>query len=332
MTNIREPFHCRVNTLFPMNPITSSLIAGAIFSTVTLHAADAPSAAFEQDRKAILGMTGDFEVNFFFHETVPLHTGYQTIGKPYKEEAFETVSVAEDKGTTIILQHVLQVDRIVVKHWSQIWTYQDRDILNFQGHNTWEKQKLAETATRGTWTQRVTGTTDEPRYESSGIWVHHPGASVWTSGETCRPLPRREYSSRNDYDILRVTNRQTITANGWYHEQDNEKWVKRDGKQFPLCREVGLNSYLRVPEGEFAMAKSYWDKTASFWKQVRSVWEEVGTENPEIILQAKVDDRSLHKSMEILAKRVTKGETIPDAEIRDLIASFLVVAPDQTKP
>lgn len=314
-----------------MKPITPFLIAGAIFATVTLHAAETPSGDFEKDRKAILGMVGNFEVNFFFHETLPLKADYKTIAKPYKEEAFETVSVAEDNGKTIILQHVLEVDRMVVKHWAQEWTYEDREISSFQGHNTWEKQQLGETETKGAWTQRVTGTTDEPRYEGSGKWVHYPDSSVWTSDESNRPLPRREYTTRTDYDLLSVTNRQTVTATGWFHEQDNEKWVKRDGKEFPLCREVGLNTYTRVTDGEFAGAKNYWEKTAPFWKQVRSVWSKLDAENPKIELRDKVDGRTLHASMDDMAKRVIKGESVSDGEIRDLIATYTVAAPDQAK-
>jgi hypothetical protein len=332
MTSTREPYSGRADTFSPMKPITSFLVASAILSTVTLSAADAPSAAFEQDRQAILGMSGDFAVSFFFHETLPLQAGYKTIGKPYKEDAFETVNVVEDHGNTIILQHVLEVDRIVVKHWSQVWTYEDSDILEFQGHNTWVNQELGEAETKGTWTQRVTGTTDEPRYESVGKWVHHPDSSVWTSATTFRPLPRREYSTRSDYDLLSVTNRQTVTANGWYHEQDNEKWAKRDGKQFPLCREFGLNSYIRVNEGEFTGAHKYWDKTAPFWKQVRTVWDASAAAKPQIVLQDTVGGRSLQESMEAMAKRVTKGEAVPDTEIRELIGSFITGAADQTKP
>ncbi len=331
MTSTREPVSVRAGIFSPMKPITTLLVAGAIFSTITLHAADVPSEAFEKDRKAILRMTGDFAVTFFFDETMPLQAGYQPIGKPYEEEAFETVKVAEDHGTTIILQHVLEVDRVVVKHWSQIWTYEDRETLTFQGDSTWEKQQLSETEIKGAWTQRVTGTTDEPRYESAGKWVHHPDASVWTSGVTLRPLPRREYSTRSDYDLLSVSNRQTVTDQGWYHEQDNEKWVKRDGKQFPLCREAGLNRYMRVSEGEFAGANKYWDKTASFWKQVRTAWDESAASRSTVVLQDKTDGRSFHDSMEAMAKRVTKGEVVTDTEIRKLIGSYVGVAPDQTK-
>ncbi len=315
-----------------MKPFNTMLVAGVILSAIPAKAGNPSNEAFEKDRKAILGMSGGFEVNFFFHETLSFRDSYETIGIPYKEEAFETVKVAEDSGTRIVLQHVLQVDRVVVKHWSQEWTYEDREVLEFQGHNSWVKRSLPAADAKASWTQRVTGTADEPRYESTGKWVHHPESSEWTSGTTSRPLPRREYSTRSDYDLLSVTNRQTVTASGWYHEQDNTKWVKRDGNRFPLCREAGLNRYIRVSDGEFTKADGYWEKTAGFWKQVRAAWDEVAATQPEIVLRKKVDGSGLHESLSGLAKRVTGGETVPDSEIRALIGSFTTETEEPTKP
>ena len=47
---------------------------------------------------------------------------------------------------------------------------------------------------------------------------HGGGVSTWISDETWRPLPRREFSVRKDYDVLVGTNRHTITAQGWVQE------------------------------------------------------------------------------------------------------------------
>jgi hypothetical protein len=299
----------------------------ACCSISTLHAADA---SFEKDRQAILGMSGEFTVDFYFHETLSLHSDYPTVAKPYHEEANETVKIAEDSGKRIVLQHILQVDKMVVKHWSQVWTYEDDAILEFQGNSKWEKKPL--TATVGSWTQRVTEVTDAPRYEARGTWVHHPASSTWTSELTNRPLPRREYTTRSDYDLLRVTNRHTVTAAGWFHEQDNTKWVIRDGKEYPLCREIGLNRYLRTKEAEFAKANRYWEKTAGFWQQVRTVWDEQALAHPQLTLQEKVNDRSLHQEMTAFTQRASAGKPVPDSEIRSLISSFLTAVPAAHQP
>ena len=44
-----------------------------------------------------------------------------------------------------------------------------------------------------------------------GRWEHFGNVSTWLSSTTWRPLPRREFSVRKDYDVLVGTNRHTIT-------------------------------------------------------------------------------------------------------------------------
>mgnify|MGYP006197439051 CR=1 FL=1 len=69
--------------------------------------------------------------------------------------------------------------------------------------------------------------------------------STWISDETWRPLPRREFSVRKDYEVLVGTNRHTITPDGWLQEENNLKRVlpeRRDlARRLPgrLSRHVG---------------------------------------------------------------------------------------------
>jgi hypothetical protein len=214
-----------------------------------------PAAAdekFDQDRKAILAMAGDFKVGFHFEETLSLREDYKPTEKPYEEEAFETVKVVEDSGKRIVLQHILQAGPAVVKHWAQIWTYEDTELLEFQGSRVWTTRKLDPAEVKGKWTQRVTQVDDSPRYEGIAAWVHQEQSSEWTA-QANRPKPRRE-EKRDDYDLLVVTNRHTITPLGWFHEQDNTKWVKRDGKQFPLVR-LSPGEGPRLREGECVLGQ-----------------------------------------------------------------------------
>ncbi len=308
------------------------LAVGAIFAGMIARAEPITNPAFEKDRQAILRMAGEFSVEFRFQETLSLHEAYQANEKPYLEDAYETVKIAEDSGRRIVLQHILQVDKVVVKHWSHVWTYEDREILEFRGHRTWGTRMVAENEAKGAWTQRVTEVTDEPRYEGIGRWVHHAGSSEWTSDLSHRPLPRREYTTRSDYDMLLVTNRHTVTPAGWYHEQDNTKRVKRDGQDYPLCREVGFNRYLRVKDQDFAKANRYWEKTTNFWTQLRKIWETTTTTVPEIQLHEKVNGESFYQIVGNLTDRVTKGETISDTEIRTTIAPFLVTTTKAAQP
>jgi len=88
--------------------------------------------SFSRDRAAILGMAGKFEVEFNFTETVALAPDYE-LKKPYTSKAHELVKVVEDTDKSITLQHLLVVDGefgpAVIKHWAQIWKYEDPNSL-----------------------------------------------------------------------------------------------------------------------------------------------------------------------------------------------------------
>lgn len=318
--------------LSPMKLPSMLLAAGVMLSGMLARGEETPGSEFEKDRQAILKMSGDFQVTFHFQETLSLREGYAIKEKAYDEDAHETVKVVEDSGRRIVLQHLLQAGGHVVKHWAQVWTYEDTELLEFTGSRTWVIRQLPKDEVKGTWTQRVTEVTDEPRYEGSGKWVHQDGLSEWTSDLTNRPLPRREYTKREDYDLLLVTNRHAVTANAWYHEQDNTKQVKRDGASYPLCREVGLNRYERVTDFDFTAANDYWKKTSDFWKDVRQSWDAALVGHPQIKLKDKGDGQSFHKVMNQFTERVLKGEKVEAAEIRAALDAYVIVPTEAKQP
>jgi hypothetical protein len=93
---------------------------------------------------------------------------------------------------------------------------------------------------------RMSGTFDvdfDFRETRALVEGYEDGTAVWTSAETWRPLPRREYSKRDDYDVLIATNRHVIGPDGWRHEQQNRKWVIDEAHS--LVEEEGLNVYRR---------------------------------------------------------------------------------------
>lgn len=277
--------------------------------------------SFEKDRKAILQMAGDFKVSFHFQETIALKGDYQPKEKPYTTDAFETVKVVEDSGKKIVLQHLLQVGDTVVKHWAQTWSYEDGTSFKFQGDRNWVQCKQENV--RGGWTQQVTEVTDEPRYEGFGHWVHTTDSSEWTSDITNRPLPRREYTTRKDYDLLVVTNRHTVTPKGWYHEQDNTKWVKNRGKNYPLCREVGLNRYERVEGHDFAKANQYWKETEGLWREVRKFWDQTMAQNTEVKLRKDVGGSSMSKILTPFEEQAKQGKPIKFEELEAAMKPFV---------
>lgn len=264
-------------------------VTSLLFSTLLANA-DSES-KFQQDRAAILGMAGQFDITFEFQETIPLVEGYE-LRKPYKEDARELVKLVEDKGTEITLQHILVLEDMdgprIIKHWAQIWKYEDPLVLNYEGNMTWLPETLSDKEVKGTWTQFVTQVDDSPRYKAAGTWVHNGNYSAWTSMPSTRPLPRREYTKRSDYDLLKVINQHIITPEGWVHTQQNRKFVRRNGKNKSLCLERGTNTYKRILEldeiaqEDFAAAEKYWEETHPFWADVRNAWTAIvtGTAGP----------------------------------------------------
>lgn len=288
----------------------------------------------QQDRRAILAMTGDYRVTFQFQETVGIEPGYE-FHDPYYSEATEFVEVIEDTGDFISLQHILVLkdketgeDR-VVKHWRQDWKYQDTRLNEFRGNKTWELVTLEPEEVAGKWSQAVYQVDDSPRYEAVGRWTHTGNRSVWESDDTWRPLPRREFSKRSDYQVLVAKNRHTITPEGWVHEQDNYKLVLDDEGQPEkvLAHESGLNVYDRVDDVDFTAGHQYWDQTQAYWQDVREIWADVLGQPGSVTLEAKVDDKRLHQVMFDLADQVREGEVYDSATmqpvIRERITSFV---------
>ena len=102
--------------------------------------------------------------------------------------------------------------------------------------NAWAPREVPEDQRRGAWVQSVYQVDDSPRYAARGRWEHSDGLSTWISDETWRPLPRREFSVRKDYDVLVGTNRHTITPTGWVQEENNLKLALDDAGSRGSCR------------------------------------------------------------------------------------------------
>lgn len=285
-------------------------------SLVTMLATAGAGTPPEADRQAILGMAGKFKVHFHFAETLPLQPGY-TLQKPYDEDAHELVVVAEDAGDRIALQHLLVVGSgKVVHHWRQVWTYEDTRINEFRGNNTWITKTLTSEQANGTWSQLVTQVDNSPRYESWGRWKHEGGAARWTSGETWRPLPRREHTKRSDYDVLAGTNTQILTAEGWAHEQANTKLDLDPPKA--VAREEGLNRYTRDEKFDFSPAAKFWETYGHFSNLVTEVWRDVLASEDGYRLEADIEVSELRDEIEALRKA-----NLPASEAREKVASAI---------
>lgn len=287
--------------------------------------------AFEKDRRAILAMLGEYEVTFTFRETVALKPGYER--KTSKDAgAFETVVLVEDSGRKIVLQHLLvsKDGAHVIKHWRQDWIFEAPTRFEFTEDQTWRVKPIAAAITQAAWTQCVYEVNDAPRYCGTGKWRHDTGAPTWTSDPTWRPLPRREYTVRSDYNALNATNRHTITPAGWTHEQDNAKTVREgESTQDILVREFGFNEYRRITSFDFTPAYAYWNATKEYWRRVRQDWDERFAKSAGLSLKTTVDGMALIKPLFEKAENVRAGQEVTDAEIAVLFERW-VAAPGAT--
>ena len=276
---------------------------------------------FERDRRAILAMAGGYRTTFDFIETIGFTPDYQP-RPPYQSWATEYVYVIADEPRLISLQHILVMtfqgddgslsEPMVTKHWRQDWRYEDHDLHVYAGRNRFERRRLPPDQVRGTWSQSVFQVDDSPRYQAVGRWHHNANHSTWTSNDTWRPLPRRESSVRDDYDVLAGTNRVTLVPQGWVHEEDNLKVVLNDNRepaeQMPfLAREAGLNRYRHVTGYDFSAGDVYWDRTAPFWAEVRDAWGRVFAEHDAFTLRPAAHGKPLFQVMFELAERFAEA-------------------------
>jgi hypothetical protein len=295
-------------------------LAGAANAAVPTPAAS----TFDADRQAILAMLGEYGVDFDFKETVLLKSGYERAPAQHSG-GNEVVILVEDSGERIVLQHLLvSDDGHVTKHWRQDWHYQAASRLEFSEDQTWRVRPIDAALTAGAWTQCVFEVSDAPRYCGTGKWNHKYGSATWTSDRSWRPLPRREYTKRDDYNALNVENRHTIVPGGWTHEQDNTKSVRGvDGSSQSLTREFGFNDYRRITGFDFGPAYRYWDATKDYWAQVRAEWDARISAGEGVHLKTKVDGMPLIVATFTQAEKVQKGGRVSDEQISQVFERYV---------
>lgn len=299
-------------------------LAVAAPANYTRPCAEPGLSAFECDRRSILAMAGEFRVKFAFDETAALAPGYAPHA-PQRSGGTELVLVIADSGEHISLQHILVLgkDHTVVKHWRQDWQYQPASLLRFRGFGRFQAEPVSADAARGAWSQTVYEVDDAPRYAGIGRWNHANGVDAWESDRTWRPLPRREYSKRSDYQALEVVNRHTLVPAGWVHEQDNTKLVvAADGGVHALARERGIDSYTRIADYDFGAGRDYWKSTQGYWAQVRAQWQGIADAHARFAITPEPNGEPRIDELFKLAERAQKGEAIGSDAIRAVIARY----------
>ncbi len=294
-------------------------------------AASAAPADIARDHDVILRMQGEYTVDFAFDETVLLQPGYER-APAMRSGGNELVVVVEDTPNRIVLQHLLVDAKSghVTKHWRQDWTYEAPTRFEFSVDQTWRVRAIPAAIKQGAWTQCVYEVSDAPRYCGTGKWSYDNGVPTWTSDLSWRPLPRREYTKRSDYNALAVVNRHTLTPNGWTHEQFNTKVQREaDGTQREIAREFGFNDYIKTTEVDFTPARDYWTATAGYWAKVRRHWDGFLGQAPGVHLKTKVDGMAMIIPLFTQAEDVQAGKPVADRQIDEVFATYVVKAPAQ---
>ena len=283
-------------------------ITGLFISINSLYAQTGPKT---EDVAAIKGQCGCQDVNFLYAETFAPEKTY-TFKDRYTAKGTELVFVDEEAGgptsrpTKIVIQHLLVVgDTMVVKHWREDWEFQNTSLLKFDQNASWKRVKLTPDQVKGQWTQKVFEVDDSPRYQGSATWIHADGRTYWESTVDA-PLPRREYTKRTDYNVMRRTNHHEIRPDGYTHEQDNDKIIRSEAGDQLLASEKGLNTYRRTDEAKCKAAKDWWAKNRSYWADVRTVWGEVLANRDAVAIKGQVKGQVLGRELDELAATTKK--------------------------
>ncbi len=289
----------------------------------------------ERDRQAILAMAGSYRVSFDFIETMGFEPDFKP-DAPYQSWATEQVYVLADEPEFISLQHIIVmffmndgkvIGPLVTKHWRQDWQYEKTHNLVYQGNETWQTIPLHENEVPGSWSQAVYQVDDSPRYESYGYWQHEANFSRWRSQLTWRPLPRREFSVRSDYQVLEGYNSHTIVPDGWVHEEENYK-LRIDNTGQPmqnapyLAKELGLNRYQAIVGHDFSAGDQYWQATKDYWAMVRAKWQQVIDRHGRIHIKTSVDNTMLFYALFQFADELQQGKRKLDSAAKYLDQIF----------
>jgi len=275
----------------------------------------------KKDINSIKEMCGCFEIRFDFAETfIKTDDKDYKPSKNYSSGGLEWAQLIVDNKNRISIQHILIAGSkerpYIIKHWRQDWLYQNTNFYIYDHNNNWNYIKKEKKEVKGQWTQKVFQVDDSPRYEGSGSWVHVDGKSYWEN-ITPAPLPRREYSKRNDYNVTERGNRQEITSTGWVHDQNNKKIIRKEGmKDEVLAYEKGYNNYVKVEDSKCEAAVNWWVENKNKWGKVRNKWKEVYGRNKDLSLKKIINNNPLY--MVLFLDKINQKD-----EINSLIESYI---------
>lgn len=280
------------------------------------------TAQAKTDKIALQQLSGCFDVKFMYAETFAADSAYRYHNRESIIGGIEYIVPVEFTDKKVVLQHLLIInDSVIVKHWREDWQYEHPVQWIYQGDHRWQQKRLPTTAVKGKWMQTVWEVSDAPRYQGYSQFVELDNKIVWQN-TTDAPLPRREYTVRHDYNILRRTNRLNVTPDGYVHEQDNQKISRINDADKLLVEEKGINSYKRVDMAKCTAGKKYWEKYSAYWQEVRKVWDVYLLTHQSIQLKTIIDGKPLHNHLYDLGKKFVNGQ-IANEKLQQAIKDFI---------
>ncbi len=298
---------------------------GLLLSFLAFTAFGDVHAQSKEGMKQIEKLCGCFSVNFRYAETFSPDIKYKYHDRE-DMNAMELVLPIEKSDKKIVMQHLLVInDSMIIKHWREEWAYENPEIYEYTAYRVWEKKTLPAAQVKNKWTQTVWEVSDEPRYQGISSWIENDGKMFWESTADA-PLPRREYTVRNDYNIMKRRNRITITNDGYMHEQDNDK-IQRENKEDKLiAQEKGYNTYHKMEEKDCKTAAAWWKKNEQFWTVVRDEWKTVMDKSNTISLKWTVDEKQMNEHFNELWKEWRNNKINANdihARVREVMTKFM---------
>lgn len=272
-----------------------ALLTGFVTTVLVSHA------QLQGGKKNIEKLCGCFDIQFKYAETFSPDNQYK-FHERENLNGMELVIPVETSDKKIVLQHLLVInDSTIIKHWREDWVFEQPGLLVYEGNKQWTKKILPAQDVANSWVQTVWETDDAPRYQGISQWVNTDGKTFWQSTVNA-PLPRREYSTRTDYNILKRGNRILVTDSGWVHDQDNQKLLRTGDSYQLLAEEKGVNDYHRINIQYCEKAKQWWDANHFFWNMVRGEWDNYINTHNSVVLQGTIDKKRLSDYFADLAK------------------------------
>ncbi|PZP51427.1 MAG: hypothetical protein DI598_03245 [Pseudopedobacter saltans] len=265
--------------------------------------------AQKDGKKNIDKLCGCFDVSFKYAETFSPNKDYKFHDRESITNVTELALPIVNTAKKVVIQHLLVIDdTTIVKHWREDWTYEDPTIWIFKGDGLWEKTTVPAANVKGKWTQTVWEVSDAPRYQGASVWQDVNSHTIWEN-TTDAPLPRREYTTRSDYNILQRTNRLVLLPNGYNHVQDNVKISRTATGDSIRAEEKGLNGYILQPESKCQPGVKYWKDYSPFWVKVESVWEKYMNEHTQVkLVESLGKGKTLNSQLFRLAEEWKKGK------------------------